>query len=183
MSVTDDPISESADRGRETVACVRAGLDSGKSASIAQIVELIREVTCKFETISVQELGEVIGRDLLTMSRVISVAHTLGYNPDGVEIGTIIQAIHVIGLNKIRHLTLSLMLVQNPSSDAVIEKRNVAVFALVSGRTRIQESIKLVRLLFARFISGANAIKLWYFAAARAAQVISPGVVPETFLR
>lgn len=115
------------------MARIRAELDSGKSASITHIVELIREVTCKFETISVQSLGEVIGRDLPTVSKVVSVAHTLGFNPEGVEISTINQAIHVIGFNKIRNLALSLMLVENASREVVSEKRNVAAFALVSG--------------------------------------------------
>ena len=141
MTTTDDSIADLADRGRQTVARIRAALDSGKSASIAQIVELIREVTCKFETISVQGLGEVIGRDLLTMSRVISVAHTLGYNPEGVEISTINQAIHVIGFNKIRNLALSLMLMQNAATEAALEKRNVAAFALVSGL--ISQAVRL----------------------------------------
>lgn len=133
MTATEDTITDLAGRGRQTVARIRAALDSGKSASIAHIVELIREVTCKFETIPVQGLGEVIGRDLPTTSRVISVAHTLGYNPEGVEICTINQAIHVIGFNKIRNLALSLMLVQSASAEVVLEKRNVAAFALVSG--------------------------------------------------
>lgn len=133
MPVVETPAADQSERARQTLARIRAALDAGKSAGIAQIVELIREVTCKFETISVQALGEVIGRDLLTMSRVISVAHTLGFNPEGVEISTISQAIHVIGFNKIRNLALSLMLMQNASSSAATEKRNVAALALVSG--------------------------------------------------
>lgn len=133
MTATDNSIAELAGRGRQTVARIRSALDSGRSASIAHIVELIREVTCKFDTISVQGLGEVIGRDLLTVSRVISVAHTLGYNPEGVEISTINQAIHVIGFNKIRNLALSLMLVHNASTEMAAEKRDVAAFALLSG--------------------------------------------------
>jgi HD-like signal output (HDOD) protein len=133
MATLDESSSNPADPGRQTLARIRLALDSGRSASITQIVELIREVTCKFETIPVQGLGEVIGRDLLTMSRVISVAHTLGYNPEGVEISTINQAIHVIGFNKIRNLALSLMLLQSASSEAMTEKRNAAAFALVGG--------------------------------------------------
>lgn len=133
MNASNALTSDPAALGRQTIARIRTALDSGRAPSIAQIVELIREVTCKFETISVQGLGEVIGRDLLTMSRVISVAHTLGYNPEGVEISTINQAIHVIGFNKIRNLALSLMLMQNAASDAAAEKRHVAAHALVSG--------------------------------------------------
>ncbi len=133
MTASTAPITDPTQRSRQTVARIRAALEAGQSASIAQIVELIREVTCKFETISVQGLGEVIGRDLLTMSRVISVAHTLGYNPEGVEISTINQAIHVIGFNKIRNLALSLMLLQNAATNTAAEKRNIAAFALVAG--------------------------------------------------
>jgi len=80
MTASDELTSDPADRERHTIARIRAALEAGQAPSIAQIVELIREVTRKFETISVQGLGEVIGRDLLTMSRVTSVAHRLGYN-------------------------------------------------------------------------------------------------------
>jgi len=128
-----DSQTELTEKAHRTVARITSALDRGDSASIVQIVELIREVTCKLESISVQQLGEAVGRDLLTMSRVISVAHTLGYNPEGVEISTINQAIQVIGFNKIRNRALSLMLLNNAASANPGDKRDVAASALVSG--------------------------------------------------
>lgn len=133
MPAVADSRTEQAEKAQRTIAQIKSALDSGESASIAQIVELIRDVTCKFESISVQQLGEAVGRDLLTMSRVISIAHSLGYNPEGVEITTINQAIHVIGFDKIRNLALSLMLMQNATASGAAEKRNVAASALAGG--------------------------------------------------
>lgn len=121
-------------RAERTVARIQTALAEGGSASLMQIVELIREVTYKVETISVQQLGEVVGRDLPTMSRVLGVAHTLGYNPEGVEISNLPHAIHVIGFTKIRNLAISLLLMDHATATHTTPaKRDVAAAALTAG--------------------------------------------------
>jgi HD-like signal output (HDOD) protein len=82
----------------------------------------------------VQELATLIGKDLVVTAKVIAAANTIGYNPAGVPVTTITEAIHVIGFNKIRQLAVSLLLMEsaNRSLNAK-EKREIAALALCSG--------------------------------------------------
>jgi hypothetical protein len=58
-------------------------------------------------------LAELIERDVAVVAEVLRIANTIGFNPEGVEITTIAQAIQVIGFIKIRNLAVSLLLLQN----------------------------------------------------------------------
>lgn len=119
---------------QKTIKHVTAKLESGESAGLSEIVELIQKLSSNAYETSIQELSALIGKDVVVTAKVIAAANTIGYNPSGVEVSTISQAIHVIGFNKIRQLTVSLLLVEsanrhlNPS-----EKREIAALALCSG--------------------------------------------------
>lgn len=126
----EGPDNDPAMLGMRTVSLIQKAIEAKKATNLAQIIDLIREVSGKFETIPVQSLGEVVGRELHTMSRVISMAHSIGYNPEGIEISNINEAIHVIGFNKIRNLAISLMLAQRASKDNQNESRVAAARAL-----------------------------------------------------
>lgn len=120
--------------GQKTIKHVTEKLESGESAGLSEIVELIQKLSSNAYQTSIQELSALIGKDMVVTAKVIAAANTIGYNPSGVEVSTISQAIHVIGFNKIRQLTVSLLLVEsanrhlNPS-----EKREIAALALCSG--------------------------------------------------
>lgn len=80
------------------------------------------------------ELGEVIQNDAVVMSKVIGAANTLFYNPNAVPVSSIIQAIHVIGYERIRSLAMSLMLAEQASrGQSAEEQREIAAQALVAG--------------------------------------------------
>ena len=83
---------------------------------------------------SVQHLAEIIAGDLATISRVISVANTLGYNPDGVPVSTLMEAIHVIGFQSVSNLAVALLLFDSGDAGAhSLECRETSALALVSG--------------------------------------------------
>lgn len=117
-----------------TISRVAAGLESGEAAGLAEIVELIQQLSGNAVETSVEDLAALIGKDVVVTAKVIAAANTMGFNPSGIEIGTISQAIHVIGFNKIRQLALALLLIEgaertlNPQ-----EKREIAALALCSG--------------------------------------------------
>jgi hypothetical protein len=113
---------------------VKEALQTHEAACVAQVIQLIREMAAKGDSMPVQQLAEIIARDLTTMSKVLRVANTLGYNPEGVEVTTITQAINVIGFEKVRNLAVSLLLVENAEGHVVSqESRDVAGLALASG--------------------------------------------------
>ena len=98
---------------QQTLEGIRKGLQSRETAFIVKIIELVREVSAKIETLSVHQMAEIIGRDLTTMARLMKTACTVGYNPEGVEIGSLNEAIQVIGYNRIRNMAVSLLLLQH----------------------------------------------------------------------
>jgi HD-like signal output (HDOD) protein len=119
---------------KQTITRVAAGLETGEAAGLAEIVELIQQLSGNANETSVEELAALIGKDIVVTAKVITAANTMGYNPSGVEIPTISQAIHVIGFNKIRQLALALLLIENAERTLnPHEKREIAALALCSG--------------------------------------------------
>lgn len=78
-----------------------------------EIVQTVRKLSGQIATVSIQDLSDIIERDPSVTEKVISAANTFGYNPTGTEIGTIGEAIHTVGFDRIRNLTLTVMLAQN----------------------------------------------------------------------
>ncbi len=121
-------------KGRRTVALLQEAIESGKSAAITQVIQLIQEITARADTISVGQLADLISRDLATMTKVLGVANTIGYNPTGAEVTTVNQAIHTIGFDKIRNLAMALLLLESAEQGSGIrERQQVAAQALASG--------------------------------------------------
>ena len=121
-------------RARQTLDRVAAGLDGGAVAGIAEIVKLVEALSANALTISVSEMAELIEKDVVVSSKVISAANTLGYNPSGVPVSSISQAIHVIGFSKIRMLAMSLLLMENAErSVSSSAQREISTLALTSG--------------------------------------------------
>lgn len=120
--------------GQRTIKRVSERLESGEAPGLSEIVELIQRLsTNAFET-SVQELASLIGKDVVVTAKVIAAANTIGYNPAGVPVTTITEAIHVIGFNKIRQLAVSLLLMESANRSLNHkEKREIAALALCSG--------------------------------------------------
>lgn len=114
MSTVREPeITDQQALAQATIAKVRSGLDQGKMPVMGQIVQLIREISEKADQMSVQDLAEVISRDPSTMSRILSIASTMGYNPAGADITSIPQAVTLVGFERIRNLAISVLLLEN----------------------------------------------------------------------
>jgi HD-like signal output (HDOD) protein len=119
---------------KKTLTRLAEAMEAGKSAAIAQVIQLIQEITTRADTISVDQLADLISRDLATMTKVLSVANTIGYNPTGAEVTTVHQAIQTVGFEKIRNIAMALLLLESAEHGAEAhEKRNVAALALASG--------------------------------------------------
>jgi HD-like signal output (HDOD) protein len=118
-----------------TLARIQAGLRDNQTVCLARVVELIREITTRPDTISVQHLEELIERDVAVVAEILRVANTIGYNPEGVEVETVGQAIQTIGFMKIRNLAVSLLLLRHAGEvGQVQESREVSVMAVLCGQ-------------------------------------------------
>lgn len=122
---------ELADR---TVSRVQAALRDSNTACVAQVVELIREITARPDAVSVHYLAELIERDVAVVAEIIRIANTIGFNPEGVEIVSVAQAIQVVGFVKIRNLAVSLLLLQNAGQRSnPRESREISGLAVTCG--------------------------------------------------
>jgi HD-like signal output (HDOD) protein len=119
---------------QRTITTIQEALREQDTACVAQIVELIREITSNPDEISVQHLADMVKRDLTVTTRLLGAANTLGYNPDGTNITNIEQAIQVVGFLKIRNLAVSLLLLTNaPGAARSRECGNISTAAVASG--------------------------------------------------
>ncbi len=118
----------------KTVQRVKEGLKRNESATVTEVIQLFHELASRAFTISVQELADLICKDVTLMAKVLSASNTLGYNPHGVPVTTIAQAIQIVGFSKIRNLAISLLLVDKADqSGHLLEQTEVAALALSSG--------------------------------------------------
>lgn len=136
MSTTGDraPDAGVGSRAQRTLQRVAEGLETKAVAGISEIVKLVEALAANALNISVAELAELIEKDVVVTAKVIAAANTLGYNPSGIEVTSIAQAIHVIGFARIRSLAMSLMLMENAErGQGAAAQRETATLALTSG--------------------------------------------------
>ncbi len=119
---------------RKTLRRLNEAFESGQTGAMPEIVQTVRKLSGQIATVSIQDLSEIIERDPSVTTKVIAAANTFGYNPSGIEIGTITEAIHTVGFDRIRNLTLTVMLAQNAGKGLDSEQqREMASLSVCSG--------------------------------------------------
>src|SRR5688572_2682845 len=118
----------------QTMERARTAMQTARIASLPEVVKLLRAMSGNSQQVSVIELAEVIQGDPLVTAKVISAANMLAYNPNGAEVTSVTQAIHVIGYERIRTLAMSLMLAEQVSrTHSPDAQREYAAQSLMSG--------------------------------------------------
>lgn len=158
----------------ETLRRVREELSRSDTACVTQVLEIVQEMSQRADRLSVQELADLIGRDLTTVTKIMKAATCLGYNPAAVEVTTLAEAIAVIGYEKIRNLVLSLMLMETAEAcNASKHSQDVAALALTSGLT--------AQAIIAQFTS-MNAEQAFICAALRPyGRLLLSSFLPEAY--
>lgn len=145
---------------RQTINAVESALADERSAAISEIVQLIQQLAGKAFSISIDDLSQLVGRDPTITAKVVSAANTLGFNPNGIAISTLSEAIHTIGFESIRNLSISLLLAENSGQQAnTREQRDVAALCVCSGM--------IAQRLLRRPNAGANPELLFVCASLR----------------
>ncbi len=123
-----DPVEVEPTRSElatHTLARVTQGLEGEAVAGMAEIVKLIETLTHDALKISVQELAEIIEKDVIVTAKVISASNLFGYKQSCGSVESVEDAIKLVGFGKIRTLALSLLLMENlrrPGAAAVHRK-------------------------------------------------------------
>ncbi|MCH2154956.1 MAG: HDOD domain-containing protein [Opitutales bacterium] len=116
-----------------TIETIRGSLSGRDSMGLNGIIRLVQDLSSRALSLSVDELSNMIGSDPKVASKVISAANTLSYNPFGVSIKSVTQAIHLLGFDQISNLTLSLLLMSKADSKRnPMEQREISAKTLVS---------------------------------------------------
>lgn len=122
------------DLAKKTLERATAALKTGQLSTMPEIVQLVHTLSSKDTDISVHELAELVKRDPNVLAKVIMVANGFGFNPNGIKVETVSQAIQVIGFERIRTLAMSLLLVEQTNRNrSPAEQREAAAHALCSG--------------------------------------------------
>lgn len=130
--MADEP--QLTELGQKTLQRLNSALEGGALAGVPEVIRLIQELSSKAFSISITELSDLISQDVTVTAKVLSAANTVGYNPNGVSVNTIGQAIQVIGFERVRNLAISLLLAENAERlMSTEEQREVCNFALSSG--------------------------------------------------
>jgi HD-like signal output (HDOD) protein len=102
--------------------------------AINQILEVIRDLSSKAESLQIAELGDAITKDVSLSAKVLMAANTIHFNHHGTKVTTITEAIQRIGLKQIRNLAVTLLLI-GPLQDETqkLELKQITSVALMSG--------------------------------------------------
>lgn len=128
---------------RRTLERVQSGLKAGYGASLPELVKLVHSLSHNVTELSIHELAEAIERDPAVLSRVITTANTVGYNPSSTPIASLHQAIHLVGFNRVRTLAMSLMLLERAQHASSTDAQRVAAAVSLASGLMAQRSAAL----------------------------------------
>lgn len=122
------------DKAAKTLKLLQEGLQDGQCACLPDMLRMIYDLSSKFKDLAVTELADLIKNDTVVLERIVAAANKIGYNPSGYPIANVAEAIQVIGFDRVRSLSMSLILLENSNmwqySD---ERRNATMTSLTSG--------------------------------------------------
>lgn len=130
-----EPLNDATEQAAHlTVSRISAGMESQLVPLIGQILRIIRDISGKSDSMSVDDLVEFINGEPTMMSRIVTIASSVGYNASGIEINSIHQAISLIGFDRVRTLAISTLLLESAHSEyAAKVNRELAGTSLIGG--------------------------------------------------
>lgn len=103
----------------ETIQTVVSGIDGNRMSSLSQVLRLINSFSSSPDKKDIKSLVEVLGADIAISGRVMRAAQPMRYNPEGIEIETLEQAVHMIGLDRIASVSMSMLAARAMEGDKV----------------------------------------------------------------
>lgn len=127
MTITPLTSAQTVDRARTLVL-------SGRGAVLQDMLKLIQTLSGKVENICLHELTDILERDPIVVSRVLSAANTVRNNPCISPLTSLSHAVHQVGFQKIRSIAVSMMLLEGAAGTTQSpEQRAAAAHALCAG--------------------------------------------------
>ena len=112
----------------------KAALKSGAAAGLPELLTVLESLSTDYLKVNLDELSSLIEKDGAVLAKLLAAANTLAHNPTVAPVATITQAIHLVGFQRIRSLTVSLMLLESTGGARnPPEQREAAASALCAG--------------------------------------------------
>ncbi len=119
---------------QQTVDRAKAALQSGAAAGLPELLSVLESLSTDYLKVNLDELSVLIEKDGAVLAKVLAAANTLALNPTIAPVATITQANHLVGFQRIRSLTVSLMLLESTGGPRnPPEQREAAAAALCAG--------------------------------------------------
>ena len=107
---------------------------SGRGAVLQDLLELIQTLSSKLENLALHELTDILEKDPIVVSRVLSAANTVRHNPGISPLTSLSHAVHQVGFQKVRSIAVSMMLLESAAGATNCpEQRAAAAQALCAG--------------------------------------------------
>ncbi len=122
------------------------------------------------EDSSAVDVAQTILRDPSLTSRLLKMANSFYYNPNGQEMSTVSRAVMVLGFDQVRALTLSLVLVDSLSNGKHREKLTEEIAQSFHAAVQAQELAKKIKckktenIFVATLLSRLGNMAFWAFA-------------------
>ena len=97
---------------KQTVQRAASALKAGQLNAMPEIIRLVHTLSKKDNDISIMELADLVKKDTGVLAKMLIIANGFGYNPNGVRVESAMEAIQVIGFERVRTLAIALMLAE-----------------------------------------------------------------------
>lgn len=130
------------EQAQSTIETVSRGLQDGQCACLPEMLRIVHSLSAKVRDLAIHEMAELIKNDTVVLEKVISAANKIGYNPSGIPINSVGEAIQVIGFDRVRSLTLSLILLENSNTWQYSEERREATMRSLAAGVMAEQFAK-----------------------------------------
>jgi HD-like signal output (HDOD) protein len=130
------------------------------------------------EDTSASDVARVVLREATLTSRVLKAVNSFHFNPTNQAINTVSRAVMVMGFDKVRALTLSMLLVDNLSQGAQRQKLIDEMAQAFHAATQAQEFARLSKaaepedIFVATLLSRLGKLAFWAFADNKAEELM-----------
>lgn len=144
------------------------------SGTVTEVTQVVNS-----EDTSASDVAHVVLRDASLTGRLLKVVNSFHFNPTSQAINTVSRAVMVMGFDKVRVLTLSMMLIDNLSQGTQRQKLLDEMAQAFHAATQAQEFAKLTKagepedIFVATLLSRLGRMAFWAFADASAEKLMA----------
>lgn len=122
------------EKAKQTIRTVEQGMQKGQTACMPELVRIINTLSMNIQDLPIYQLSEMIQNDPIILQKVIDASNKIGYNPLNIPVDSLASAIQVVGFDRVRSLTMSMILLENAHKEQYSpERQKAALHALTAG--------------------------------------------------